>query len=75
MSEELNVLLNRWSTDKKKRDYYTILDEILFDIPVEKQINFIEYWSETIPKLSNDYHYSDPREKRRISGPQWSRKR
>ncbi|MCT7452445.1 MULTISPECIES: hypothetical protein [Enterobacteriaceae] len=43
LSEELNVLLNRWSTDKKKRDYYTILDEILFDIPVEKQINFIEY--------------------------------
>ena len=68
LSEELIVLLNRWSTDKKKRDYYTILDEILFDNPVEKQINFIEYWSETIPKLSNDYHYSDPREE----AYQWS---
>lgn len=69
LSEDLLGLLNRWATDKKKRDYYTILDELLSDIPLEEQVRFIERWKDTIPELSNEYYYPDPTEE----PYQWSR--
>ncbi|QDX97012.1 hypothetical protein EGD00_07790 [Pectobacterium carotovorum subsp. carotovorum] len=69
LSEDLLELLNRWVTDKKKRDYYTILDELLSDIPLEEQVRFMEKWKDIIPELSNEYYYPDPTEE----PYQWSR--
>ncbi|EJH7013993.1 hypothetical protein NFT50_003198 [Salmonella enterica] len=69
LSEELLDLLNRWATDKKKRDYYTIIDELLSDIPLEEQVSFIEKWKDIIPELSNECHYIDPNEEPYL----WSR--
>lgn len=48
-------LLNKWETDKEKRDYYTILDTLLDIVPLSKQIEFIEEWKDDIPRLSNDF--------------------
>ncbi|EAV3187991.1 hypothetical protein E1B13_23570 [Salmonella enterica subsp. enterica] len=52
-------LLKRYDVDKKKRDYYTILDELLDPVPLSKQIEFINEWKNDIPCLSNDYPEPD----------------
>ncbi|ATF92057.1 hypothetical protein [Cedecea neteri] len=52
-------LLKRYDTDKQKRDYYTILDELLTPVPLSKQIEFINEWKDDIPRLSNDYPEPD----------------
>ncbi|MEQ9770962.1 hypothetical protein ABRQ03_08850 [Pectobacterium jejuense] len=52
-------LLKRYDTDKRKRDYYTILDELLTPVPLSKQIEFINEWKDDIPRLSNDYPEPD----------------
>ncbi|MBN3344186.1 hypothetical protein H5A44_17350 [Pectobacterium brasiliense] len=58
-------LLKKYDTDKHKRDYYTILDELLTPVPLSKQIEFINEWKDDIPRLSNDYPEPD--------GLKWSR--
>ncbi|OAT75816.1 hypothetical protein A9B99_13470 [Mangrovibacter phragmitis] len=52
-------LLKKYDTDKQKRDYYTILDELLTPVPLSKQIEFINEWKDDIPRLSNDYPEPD----------------
>lgn len=52
-------LLKRYDGDKQKRDYYTILDELLTPVPLSKQIEFINEWKNDIPRLSNDYPEPD----------------
>ncbi|EBN6094407.1 hypothetical protein LZX53_002178 [Salmonella enterica] len=52
-------LLKKYDTDKQKRDYYTILDELLTPVPLSKQIEFINEWKDNIPRLSNDYPEPD----------------
>ncbi|MBB1525567.1 hypothetical protein H4Q82_03525 [Pectobacterium carotovorum subsp. carotovorum] len=52
-------LLKRYDTDRRKRDYYTILDELLTPVPLSKQIEFINEWKDDIPRLSNDYPEPD----------------
>ncbi|WP_233968958.1 hypothetical protein [Pectobacterium polaris] len=52
-------LLKRYDTDKRKRDYYTILDELLTPVPLSKQIEFINEWKDDIPRLPNDYPEPD----------------
>ena len=52
-------LLKRHDTDKQKRNYYTILDELLTSVPLSKQIEFINEWKNDIPRLSNDYPEPD----------------
>ncbi|MBA0218799.1 hypothetical protein H4F33_13980 [Pectobacterium brasiliense] len=52
-------LLKRYDIDKRKRDYYTILDELLTPVPLSKQIEFIYEWKDDIPRLSNNYPEPD----------------
>lgn len=52
-------LLKRYDTDRRKRDYYTILDELLTPLPLSEQIEFINEWKDDIPRLSNDYPEPD----------------
>lgn len=63
-SKDLLELLNQWGIDKKRRDYYIILEELLDTVSLEKQILFLEKWNwnDNLKLISLDYHFSDPSE-------------
>ena len=58
-SDDILDLLNKWETDKKKKDYYPILDELLDNVPLSKKIKFFQEWKNDIPRLSKDFHEPD----------------
>lgn len=61
-NKDILDLLNQWSIDKKRRDYHTILEELLNTVSLENQILFLKKWHENLELISLDYHFSDPSE-------------
>lgn len=61
-NKDILDLLNQWSIDKKRRDYHTILEELLNTVSLENQILFLKKWHENLELISLDYHFSDPYE-------------
>lgn len=41
-NKDVLELLNRWCIDKKRRDYHSILDELLDTVSLENQILFLK---------------------------------
>lgn len=61
-NQDVLELLNQWCIDKKRRDYHSILDELLDTVSLENQILFLKKWHEELELISLDYHFSDPSE-------------